>query len=219
MFFFVLETTDAAVILGLSWLKTHDPNISWSHKEILSWSSYCFENCLQVPTICANSTSVESPAVNTQINIPPEYADLAEVFDKVNAMKLPPHRDYDCSIELLNNQVPLKSRVYPLTQAEKVTMEEYVQEALNQGFICPSTSPAAAGFFFVQKKDGGLRPCIDYRGWNNITKAYPHPLPLVPVALEQLRGAKVFTKLDLRSAYNLIRNKECDEWENCVSHH
>ena len=92
-------------------------------------------------------------------------------------------------------------------------MDTYIQEALDQGFIRPSTSPVASGFCFVKKKDGGLRPCIDYRGLNQITKTYPYPLPLVPTALEQLKGAKYFTKLDLRSAYNLIRVKERDEWK------
>ncbi|KAK3545292.1 hypothetical protein QTP70_003325 [Hemibagrus guttatus] len=74
-------------------------------------------------------------------------------------------------------------------------------------------SPAAAGFFFVEKKDGGLRPCIDYRGLNAITVRYPYPLPLVLAALEQLRGARVFTKLDLWSAYNLVRIREGNEWK------
>lgn len=92
-------------------------------------------------------------------------------------------------------------------------MEEYVDEALKSGFIRPSTSPAAAGFFFVEKKDGGLRPCIDYRGLNNINVKFRYPLLLVPSALEQLREAKIYTKLDLRSAYNLVRIKEGDEWK------
>ncbi|KAK3548052.1 hypothetical protein QTP70_004285 [Hemibagrus guttatus] len=81
------------------------------------------------------------------------------------------------------------------------------------GHIQASTFPAAAGFFFVGKKDGGLRPCIDYRGLNAITVPYPYPLPLVPAALEQLRGVRIFTKLDLRSAYNLVRIREGDEWK------
>ncbi|XP_016412400.1 uncharacterized protein LOC107743582 [Sinocyclocheilus rhinocerous] len=92
-------------------------------------------------------------------------------------------------------------------------MEEYIEEALSSGFIQPSTSPAAAGFFFVEKKDGGLRPCIDYRGLNNVTVKFRYPLPLVPSALEQLREATIYTKLDLRSAYNLIRIKEGAEWK------
>ncbi|KAK3510623.1 hypothetical protein QTP70_011877 [Hemibagrus guttatus] len=90
-------------------------------------------------------------------------------------------------------------------------MEEYIETALAAGHIQASMSPAAAGFFFVGKKDGGLRPCIDYGGLNAITVLYPYPLPLVPATLEQLRGARLFTKLDLRSAYNLIRIREGDE--------
>ncbi len=92
-------------------------------------------------------------------------------------------------------------------------MEEYVKEALNQGFIRPSTSPAASSFFFVAKKDGGLRPCIDYRVLNDQTVKFTYPLPLVPAALEELCGACIFSKLDLRSAYNLIRIRRGDEWK------
>ncbi|XP_016359386.1 RNA-directed DNA polymerase homolog [Sinocyclocheilus anshuiensis] len=92
-------------------------------------------------------------------------------------------------------------------------MEEYVHEALQQGFIRPSTSPAASSFFFVAKKDGGLRPCIDYRALNDQTVKFAYPLPLVPAALEELRSARIFSKLDLRSAYNLIRIRRGDEWK------
>lgn len=65
----------------------------------------------------------------------------------------------------------------------------------------------------MSKKDGGLRPCIDYRALNKITIKFRYPLPLIPAALEQLRGASIFTKLDLRSAYNLIRIRGGDEWK------
>lgn len=76
-----------------------------------------------------------------------------------------------------------------------------------------SVSPAALGFFLWAKKDGGLRPCIDYRALNDITIKYSFPLPLVPTTLEQLRGALIFSKLNLRSPYNLIRIREGDEWK------
>ncbi|KAK3549140.1 hypothetical protein QTP70_033344, partial [Hemibagrus guttatus] len=92
-------------------------------------------------------------------------------------------------------------------------MEEYIKEALAQGYIHPSTSSAASSFFFMAKKDGGLWPCIDYCALNRITVKFRYPLPLVPAALEHLRGATIFTKLDLRSAYNLIRIREGDEWK------
>ncbi|KAI2663984.1 Transposon Tf2-8 polyprotein [Labeo rohita] len=92
-------------------------------------------------------------------------------------------------------------------------MEEYIVEALSLGFIQPFTSLAASSFFFVGKKDGGLRPCIDYRQLNSQIIQQPYPLPLVPAALEELRGARVFTKLDLQSAYNLICIRVGDEWK------
>ncbi len=87
-------------------------------------------------------------------------------------------------------------------------MKEYIKEALRQGYIRPSTSPAASSFFFMAKKDGGLRPCIDYRALNKITVKFRCTLPLSPAALEHPRGATIFSKMDLRSAYNLIRIRE-----------
>lgn len=92
-------------------------------------------------------------------------------------------------------------------------MEEHIEEALQQGYIVPSTSPTSASFFPVKKKGGGLRPSIDYRVLNKIPVKYPYLLPLVPAALEQLHEAKIFTKFDLRSAYNLIRFRKEDEWK------
>jgi len=92
-------------------------------------------------------------------------------------------------------------------------MRKCIKEALDQGYIRPSTFPAAASFFFVSKKDGRLRPCIDYRALNQVTVKFSYPLPLIPAALEQIREAKMFSKLDLRSAYNLIRIREGDEWK------
>ncbi|KAL0154280.1 hypothetical protein M9458_050393 [Cirrhinus mrigala] len=106
-----------------------------------------------------------------------------------------------------------RGKIYPLSLPETKAMEEYIQEALSQGYIRPFTSPAASSFFFVVKKDRGLRPCIDYRALNQSTIKFRYPLPLVPAALEQLRSARIFTKLDLRSAYNLVRIREGDEWK------
>lgn len=84
----------------------------------------------------------------------------------------------------------------------------YIREALDQGFILFSSSPAATGFFFVKKKDGSLKPCIDYRGLNTITIKDRHPLPLMNTSLDSLAHATIFTRLDLRNAYNLIRIRE-----------
>ncbi|KAL0161469.1 hypothetical protein M9458_045194, partial [Cirrhinus mrigala] len=92
----------------------------------------------------------------------------------------------------------------------------YIHESLEAGLIRPSSSPAGAGFFFVQKKDGSLRPCIDYRGLNEITIKDKYPLPLMSSAFDLLQGARVFSKLDLRNAYHLVRIREGDEWKTAI---
>lgn len=98
-------------------------------------------------------------------------------------------------------------------------MERYVSESLAAGLVRPSSSPVAAGFFFVDKKDGSLRPCIDYQGLNLITVKNKYPLPLLSSAFELLQGMTVFTKLDLRNAYHLVRVREGDEWKTAFNTH
>ncbi len=147
------------------------------------------------------------------MDVPSCYAPFSDIFCPKRVSKLPPHRPWDCAIDLLPGEPVPRGRIYPLSIPEQKAMEEYIEEALEQEYIRPSTSPAASSFFFMAKKNSGLRPCIDYRALNKITVKFRYPLPLVPAALEQLRGARIFTKLDLRSAYNLIRIREGDEWK------
>ncbi|KAK3571813.1 hypothetical protein QTP86_020588 [Hemibagrus guttatus] len=195
--FYVTFSPANPVILGFSWLWCHDPQISWRTGELVCWLDACLKECLLKPVSRPCRTSlVEDSASLSSGHIPRVYEDFREVFSEKRAACLPSHQAWDCAIDLLLNASPLRGRVYPLSLPETKAMEEYIEEALAVGHIRPSTSPAAAGFFFVGKKDGGLRPCIDYRGLNAITVRYPYPLPLIPAALEQLRGAKFFTKLD-----------------------
>ena len=96
---------------------------------------------------------------------------------------------------------------------ERQAMKDYIESSLKTGLIRPSSSPAGAGFFFVSKKDGSLRPCIDYSPLNDITIKNRYPLPLMSSVFDQLQQATVFTKLDLRNAYHLVRVREGDEWK------
>lgn len=89
----------------------------------------------------------------------------------------------------------------------------YIEENLKKGFIRHSKSPAGAPIFFVKKKDGSLRPCVDYRKLNEMTVQNRYPLPLISELLDCLSGAKIFTKIDLRGAYNLVRIKPGHEWK------
>ncbi|KAI2644189.1 Transposon Tf2-9 polyprotein [Labeo rohita] len=209
--FYVTKIPSPAIILGHPWLVTHDPLISWTSRRIIHWGATCQELCLRAR---AGTCSGESGALDVDREaIPVQYRDLAEVFSRRSAARLPPHRPYDLAIDLVPGAVPPRGHLYSLSAKEQLAMEEYVAEGLRAGTIRPSSSPAAAGFFFVKKKDGGLRPCVDYRGLNQITVKIRHPLPLTNTALDALSGAHFFTKLDLRSAYNLVRIREGDEWK------
>ncbi|CAJ0964878.1 unnamed protein product [Ranitomeya imitator] len=96
-------------------------------------------------------------------------------------------------------------------------MHSYVKESLEKGHIRPSSSPLGAGFFFVAKKDGSLRPCIDYRLLNKITVKFQYPLPLLSDLFARIKGASWFTKIDLRGAYNLVRIRRGDEWKTAFN--
>lgn len=206
--FYILPMSNTPIILGLPWLRRHDPLISWREGQIVNWSSQCQHTCLstvkQLPVCTVNVTQ----EVLSIPNLPKEYADLSIAFSKSKANTLPPHRTSDCAIDLLPGHMPPRGCIFPLSQPTSEAMKKYIEEELEKGFIRPSTSPASAGFFFVHKKDGGLCPCIDYRGLNKITVKFRYPLPLVPSALEKFHSAQFYTKLDLRCAYNLIRIRE-----------
>ena len=92
-------------------------------------------------------------------------------------------------------------------------MRKYFDENLGKDFIRHSKSPAGASILFVKKENGSLRMCVDYRGLNKVTKKNRCLLPLISRLLQQLGQAKIFTNIDLRGAYNLVRMKEGDEWK------
>jgi hypothetical protein len=103
---------------------------------------------------------------------------------------------------------------YPLNQREEEEMNKFIDDNLKKKFIRESSSPQASPFFFVSKKDSqALRPCQDYRYLNNYTIKNAYPLPSIDDLLNKLRGATIFTKLDIRWGYNNIRIKEGDEWK------
>ncbi|KAL0168942.1 hypothetical protein M9458_037164, partial [Cirrhinus mrigala] len=214
---FLLESPHACLVLGHPWLVQHSPHVDWSRNQILSWSQSCLACCLGAASPSVSVSPVLQVEAADLTGVPGEYCDLGLVFSKSRATSLPSHRPFDCTIDLLPGTSPPRGRLFSLSGPEREAMDKYIQESLKAGLIRHSSSPAGAGFFFVKKKDGSLRPCIDYRGLNDITVKNRYPLPLMSSAFELLQGAKVFTKLDLRNAYHLIRIREGDEWKTAFN--
>ncbi|UTT88798.1 hypothetical protein NDA17_002362 [Ustilago hordei] len=156
---------------------------------------------------------VEVDKVVTAADIPKPYQHLQDVFDEVEADKLPHHTEHDLHLELIEGGKPPQGPLYLKGPKEMSKLRRYLDENLEKGFIRPLKSPARSPVLFVPKKDGGLRLCVDYRGLNEITVKNRAPLPLIEEQLFLLRKARIYTKLDLRAAYNLIRIAKGDEWK------
>jgi hypothetical protein len=123
---------------------------------------------------------------------------------------MPPDRDVEFVIELQPGTAPISKRPYRMPPKELVELKNQLQELLDKGYIRPSSSPWGSPTLFVKKKDGSLRMCVDYRPLNAVTIKNKYPLPCIDVLFDQLAGAKVFSKIDLRSGYHQIKIRVSD---------
>ena len=106
-----------------------------------------------------------------EVVLPPEYLEWKEIFEKQASERFPERRSWDHAIELREDFVPKKGKIYPISPLQQNTLDEWIKEQLSKGYIRPSKSPQAAPFFYVEKKDSKtLRPCQDYRYLNEHTK-------------------------------------------------
>jgi len=142
---------------------------------------------------------------------------MRTLYSESSANKLPPHRIYDCQINLVKDAKLYNGPIYPLNDDKTAALKEYIEENIKKGFIRKSKSPAGAPILFVRKKNGKLRLCVDYRRLNDLIIRDSYPLPLILDMLERLGKGKIFSKLDLRSAYNLVRIKSGDEYKTAFT--
>lgn len=147
----VTVTSKHPIILGFPWLHLHDPQISWHEKEITQWSEQCLHRYFHLPCLIIASTSVES--ANAPSPCPSRNCITTSMKCSVMpwASDLPPHRPY-CTIDLLPSSMPPHNCIYSLSLNEQGAMEDYVHEALQQGYLIePPTTPTSAGFFLMEK--------------------------------------------------------------------
>ena len=213
------SSTSLASVEGFSARTAEDPSTPVPPISIIGAAAF-FKACslpgsrafqMSLPSIQAHSaTAADHPDLSS---VPSQYHDFADVFSKSKADSLPEHRPYDLKINLEDGAQPPLGPIYSLSSSELQALRVYLDENLAIGTIRPSKSPFGAPILFVKKKDGSLCLCVDYRGLNKISKKDKYPLPLIANLLDAPRKARIYTKIDLRHAYNLVRIAAGDEWK------
>ncbi|KAL0558819.1 hypothetical protein IC582_003401 [Cucumis melo] len=226
----VLDMLDFDVILGMDWLAANHASIDCSRKEVtfnpLSMASFKFKgggskslpqviSAIRASKLLSQGTwgilasVVDTREADVSLSSEPVVRDYPDVFPE-ELPGLPPHREVEFAIELEPGTVPISRAPYRMAPAELKELKVQLQELLDKGFIRPSVSPWGAPVLFVKKKDGSMRLCIDYRELNKVTVKNRYPLPRIDDLFDQLQGATVFSKIDLRSGYHQLRIKDED---------
>jgi hypothetical protein len=117
---------------------------------------------------------------------------------------MPPERAIEFKIELQPDTTPIAKAPYKMSPVELKDLKIQMQGLLDKGYIRPSTSPWGCSALFVEK-DKELHLCVDYQPLNAVTIKNKYPLPRIDVLFDQLAGAQVFPKIDLRSGYHQIK--------------
>ncbi|TYK04606.1 pol protein [Cucumis melo var. makuwa] len=194
---------DFDVILGMDWLSANHASIDCFGKEVVfnppSEPSFKFRGAGIVYTREPEVSLSSKPVVR-------KYPDV--FFDELS--RLPPPREIDFVIELEPDTAPISKAPYRMAPVELKELKVQLQELLDKGFIRPSVSPWGAPVLFVKKKDGSMRLCIDYRELNKVTVKNRYPLFRIDDLFDQLQGATVFSKIDLRSGYHQLRIRDSD---------
>jgi hypothetical protein len=154
-----------------------------------------------------NSVFIQTKAIALEdIKVVREYPDVFPT----ELPGMPPDRDIEFLIELLPGMPPISKRPYRMPINELVEVKKQIAELQAKGFIRPSSSPWGAPVLFVEKKDGTQRMCVDYRSLNEVTIKNKYPLPRIEDLFDQMKGASIFSKIDLRSGYHQLKIRESD---------
>ena len=233
------------VILGLPWLRKHNPDIDWekgrlsfqrcerastakpAHRQSSMADERAINNIVSRPEVDKHESTLVDAGRNHQVTekrkavsnstthvIPEQYKEWSHLFrEEEGAAALPRHKPWDHRIDLEEGKTPPFGPLYAQSEKELQWTRDFLKKALDRKWIRESTSSAASPLIFVAKKDGTPRPCIDYRKLNNITPKNRYPLPNISELRDRLSRVKIFTAMDLRDGYHLIRIKQGDEWK------
>ncbi|GJT55436.1 putative reverse transcriptase domain-containing protein [Tanacetum coccineum] len=217
------------VIISMDWLVKHDVviicgekvvRIPYGNKMLIVESDKsvsrlkvisCIKACKYIERGCHLFLAhvMENKSKEKRKKDMPVIHDFPEVVPE-ELPGLPPARQVEFQIDLVLGAAPVAHASYRLAPSEMRELSMQLQELLEKGFICPSSSPWGAPVLFVKKKDGSFRMCIDYCELNKLTVKNRYPLLRIDDLFDQLQGSSVYSKIDQRSRYHQLRIKEED---------
>ena len=193
--------------LGMDWMSKYEGNIDCASRLIFLTTPEK-KRIKYVSRLKPKRTQVNSLTGVVQEEVP-VVKDYPDVFPE-ELPGMPPDREIEFLIELLPGTGPISKRPYRMPANDLEEVKKQIKELLEKGYIRLSSSPWGAPVLLVKKKDGTLRMCVDYRSLNEVTIKNKYPLPMINDLFDQLEGASVFSKIDLRSGYHQLKICEKD---------
>ena len=218
------------MILGTDWLSRHQAIVDCRMKRVTLRTpnedevTFVGERSNHLSNVISTATArkmvqkgceaylayvIETEKVRPSVSDIPIVSDFLDVFPE-ELPGLPPQREIEFSIDVVPSATPASITPYRMAPVELKELKFQLQKLLEKGFIRPSVSPWGAPVLFVKKKDGTLRLCIDYRQLNKLTVKNKYMLPRIDDLFDQLKGASIFSKTNLRSEYHRLRIKDVD---------
>jgi hypothetical protein len=205
----ILEASSIDLIVGKSWLRKAKAIIQCGRGllELTSPKGERFQVEIAVTTSfrCA-MFFIAQEFVGNNIRVVRDFPDV--FLEELPGM--PPDREVEFVIDLLPGTAPISKRPYRMFVEELKELKKQLMELQEAGYIHPSSSPWGAPVLFVHKKDGSQRMCVDYRSLNDVTVKNKYLLPRIADLFDQMRGASIFSKIDLRSGYHQMKIRQSD---------
>jgi hypothetical protein len=190
-------------ILGMSWMKLHKAVLDIAGRLVHLDTPVYGKVILHLPAVSRIKASLHH-VVELKLEGIHIIQEFPDVFpDDLPGM--PPERAIEFKIELQPGTAPIAKALYKMSLVKMKELKIQLQGLLDNGYIRPTTSPWGCSALFVEKKDKELRLCVDYRLLNAVTIKNKYPLPRIDILFDQLVGAQVFSKIDLRSGYHQIK--------------
>ena len=222
----IMDMSEFDVILGMDWLTAYKVVIDYERRRITAYTQdgtrvvfqgdkhdilpqTVYESRCQGQLAGWLASLTLEDDKRPDLDLPRLVGEYVDVFpDELHG--LPPQRVVDFGIEVHPSTSPISMTPHKMAPVELQELRVQLHELLDKGFIRPSTSPWGAPILFAKKKDKTLRLCIDYRQLNRVTIKNRYPLPRIDDLFDHLRGARVYSKIDLRTGYHQLRVRDTD---------